>query len=110
MTDAEFAAFLKDISICFETGDFALWKSRVILPFSLVTKDGPVTILTEEELEENFRAYIQAGEIMGLEEVIRKPMSIEDCKDGTFIATYRTDLMGQGRHQADPYTSSALIR
>lgn len=110
MTDADLIAFLDDISACFLIPDFGLWQSRVSLPLSLVTKDGPVMLTTTAELRENFNAYLKACDIMGLDTILRHPISIEDCRDGTFIATYRTDLMRGTTHEAPPYTSSALIR
>ncbi|SFK04317.1 hypothetical protein [Celeribacter neptunius] len=109
MNEAELRAFLDDISTCFITGDFELWSARTLLPFSMVTKEGPVLLTTESELRHNFELYLEACKIMRLDEVYRRPIALEDCHDGTFIATYETELLCHGQRATEPYTSSALI-
>jgi len=110
MTQAEFAQFLTDISECFINEDFAAWERRVLLPLSLVTQAGPVTIYDREALKDNFDLYLNACRVMALDTVHRKPVSLEDCRDGTFIATYTTELLSRGARRTAPYTSSALVR
>ncbi|NVK45443.1 MAG: hypothetical protein HWE33_03990 [Rhodobacteraceae bacterium] len=109
MNAAEFREFLDDISTCFITGDFTLWASRILLPFSMVTQQGPVFMTTLEELRENFDLYLQAGTVMRLDDIFRRPISLEDCRDGTFIGTYETELLSHGHRATEPFTSSALI-
>ena len=110
MTDDEFRLFLDDISVCFIAQDLALWRSRVDLPFTIVTKDGPTTITTDAALKDNFNLYLKASEIMGLDLIARTPISLEDGRDGSFIGTYRTELLCDQQRMADPYISSALLR
>lgn len=109
MTNDDFLSLLDDISDCFIRANFELWRSRVSLPLSIITKQGPETLSDEAELRDNFLEYLKAAEIIGLDLVLRSPISLEDCQDGSFIATYRTDLLKDGQRQIDPYTSSALI-
>lgn len=109
MTDAEFATFLEDISVCFLDRNFDLWESRILRPFSLITKAGPVYASTIEDLRDNFRLYVEACEILHLDQVVRRPISIEDAGDGTFIGTYETELLSHGNRAAEPYTSSVLL-
>ena len=109
MTDAEFQAFLEDISEAFVRPDFALWQSRVRLPLSLVTATGPITITTQEDLEANFEQYLTACRILHLTALIRDPIDLEECNDGTVLATYRTHLISGGNRIREPYTSTALL-
>ncbi|MCE8007494.1 hypothetical protein [Aestuariivita sp.] len=106
---ADFQAFLDGISDCFITHDFEPWRSRIILPFSLVTSVGPIVLTTEEALRENFELYLQAVDAMKLDQVVRVPISFEDCVDGTWIGTYETNLLSGGVRATDPYISSALL-
>lgn len=110
MTQDDFENFLKDISDCFVTGDFDQWAGIVLLPLSLITKDGLVVLTTRDELRVNFEHYLTAAKIMRLDTVSRRPISLEDCGDGTFIATYQTELMSGGVRAEKPYVSSALLR
>ena len=109
MTEAEFTQFLDDISSCFMDRDFALWERRVTLPLSLITQAGPVTLYDRDALQENFNHYLSACRIMELDTIHREPIALEDCRDGSFIGTYRTELLSKGKRQTKPYTSSALI-
>ena len=109
MTEPEFEDFLEAISVCFIDRDFGVWASLIRLPFTFVTKDGPVLLSTPDELEVSFNHYLTAMDIMRLDTVVRQPISLEDCKDGTFIGTYRTELLSGGKRATDPYTSSALL-
>ncbi|HBM57960.1 MAG TPA: hypothetical protein DD444_02055 [Citreicella sp.] len=109
MTEAEFRAFLDDISACFTRFDFALWRSRILLPFSLVTRDGPVLLPDEAALARNFELYLESERILCVDEVYRRPISLEDCRDGTWIGTYETELLCRGQRVTPPYISSALI-
>ena len=109
MTLAEFREFLDAISDCFITADFAPWEARILLPFSLVTKHFPVVLSTREELRNNFEHYVNACRIMKLDLISRRPISLEDCKDGTFIGTYETELLSRGLRATEPYTASVLL-
>ncbi|MEL6957765.1 MAG: hypothetical protein AAGL89_02295 [Pseudomonadota bacterium] len=109
MTETEFNDFLVRISTPFISGDFEAWEACIHLPLALVTQSGPVTLYDRDDLRKNFDLYIQATRIMGLTEVFRTPVSIEDCDDGTFIVTYRTELLSNGTRRTNPYTSSALV-
>jgi hypothetical protein len=110
MVDARFEEFLDAISRCFIERDLSLWKDRVIFPFSLVTSAGPVVISTDAQLRENFDLYLAACEAMHLDEIVREPLSLDDCKDGTWIGTYETNLLSHGVRATEPYTSSALLK
>lgn len=108
-TDADFDAFLEDISVAFMRPEFPLWLRRLLLPFSMVTADGPVTLKTEADVARNFALYLKASQAMGLNFVHRDPLRIEHCEDGSVLATYRTHLMHNATRVADPYTSTALL-
>lgn len=106
---SEFVEFLDRISVAFIKPSFALWRDSIILPFVMVTKDGPVTLRTVEELEDNFNQYLLAVAAMGLDQVYRTPVSLQDCEDGTWIGTYKTNLLSKNILATEPYTSSALL-
>ena len=110
MSDSEFEQFLNDISVCFIEKDFETWRSRVVLPYTLVTSAGPEVCKDETSLRENFALYLQACETMHLTEIVRLPLNFEDCKDGTFIGTYETHLISNGSRATAPYTSAALLQ
>ena len=109
MTDPRFDAFLDEISRSFIERDITLWRDRVIYPFSLITSAGPVVLHNDDELRRNFELYLKASDIMGLDQIVRHPVSLEDCGDGTWIGTYVTELLSRGKRAAAPYTSSALL-
>lgn len=109
MDQAEFDAFLTDISDCFISEDFQSWADRIVLPFSVVTKTGPVVSYTIEDLEVDFNRYVEACHTMKLDLVFRTPIAIENCEDGTVICTYRTELLSRGQRATEPFTSSALM-
>ncbi|WP_417210112.1 hypothetical protein [Antarctobacter sp.] len=108
-THAEFEQFLTDISEPFLTRDITHWRARMLLPFSMVTGSGPVTLSTDDDVRQNFDLYLEACDAMALDLVHRERMGVEHCEDGTVLASYRTDLMRQGKRITDPYTSTALL-
>ncbi|MGP6089526.1 hypothetical protein [Antarctobacter jejuensis] len=108
--EVDFSKFLEDISSCFVLHDLKRWRSRLLLPFSMVTSDGPVTLTSESDVERNFRLYMQAFDEMALDLVHREPLNIEHCPDGTVLATYRTHLMSKGLRAAPAYVSTALLQ
>jgi hypothetical protein len=105
----DFDRFLEEISDCFIQRDFEPWRNRIVLPFSLITKDGPVLLRTTSRLRENFDQYLVACKALSLDQIVRRPISLEDCKDGTWIGTYETNLLSKGQRAVAPYTSSALL-
>ena len=108
-TDADFAAFLKDISDPFLDGDITSWARRIKLPFSMVTATGPVTLSTPRDVEVNFQLYLKAKAAMHLSVVMRTPVSVEQCDNQSVIVTYKTELLDNGKRIVAPYTSSALL-
>ena len=108
-TLADFEAFLDAISVCFIKGDLTAWRQRILLPFSVVTRDGPVVLKTDNEVAENFDNYLKAVDLMGLSLVDRRPIAFEDCQDGTWLGTYETRLVTNGLLATRPYTSTALL-
>lgn len=110
MTDKRFLAFLDAISRCFLDGDFEMWRTRVLYPLTLITSSGPILISSDESLRRNFDLYQTACKTMHLDAIVRTPMKLEDCRDGTWIGTYETNLLSQGTRVTPPYVSSALLR
>ena len=104
-----FKDFLDDISRCFTDRDLSVWRSRLILPFSLITRDGPVVLKTDEAIAENFFLYLKAIDIMRLDLVDRRVVSLEDCHDGTWLGTFETRLISQQILATAPYTSTVLL-
>ena len=109
MNDAAFSEFLSDISVCFTENDFELWHSRILLPFSMVTPRGPVVMSNADQLYRNFKNYIQACEILGIDRIDRQAIALTKGLNGTFIGTYSTSLMNSGAIATDPFVSSALL-
>lgn len=109
ITDADFREFLDDISDCFLKRDVGPWRRRIILPFSIITRDGPVVMETDEAVAANFQNYVMACEMMSLNMIARRPLSLEDCADGTWLGTYETRLLANGLLATDPYISTALL-
>ena len=107
--EKQFREFLDAISTCFIDDDFEMWRVRVIYPFSLITSKGPVVIGNDAQLLDNFKLYLHARDAMKLDQILRHPLSIEDCADGSFIGTYETNLLSHGVRATAPYTSSALL-
>lgn len=107
--DDDFQSFLDAVSICFLKREFSMWQERIILPFSLVTSAGPVVLRNDDALRENFDLYLSACDAMRLDEIVRRPISLEDCLDGTWIGTYETNLLSHGVRATKPYISSALM-
>jgi hypothetical protein len=109
VTTSEFQNFLDAISDCFITPDFDAWRNSVELPFSLITRAGPVVLETPEHLYENFKLYLQACDAMGLDQIIRTPIDLVECPDGTWIGTYESNLLNNGYRVTTPYTASVLL-
>lgn len=107
--NAEFRTLLDDISTCFIARRFTTWRDRVLLPFSLITQDGPLILRDDVALRRNFDLYLQACSAMQLDEVYREAKQLEACPDGTWIGTYETNLLRHGHRATDPYLSSALL-
>ncbi len=109
IVDSEFAEFLEDISECFIQRDAMRWAKRVKLPFSIITRDGPVVMTSVEDVRANFNHYLEACEIMSLDIISRRPISLENCPDGTCLGTYETRLLTGGLLATAPYISTALL-
>lgn len=109
MQHAEFQAFLDRISGCFIERDFAPWRDSILLPFTLVTRQGSETFASEPALAANFSKYLEACAIMSLDQIVRRPVELEPCEDGLWLGTYETNLMSNGQRATDPYQSTALL-
>lgn len=107
--DAQFDAFLEDITQPFLTADIARWAARIHLPFTLITQTGPVTLRSQQDIEENFALYLLAMKAMRADLIVREKISSEPCQDGTVITTYRSNFLRNGVRIRDPYTASALL-
>ncbi|CUH80908.1 hypothetical protein [Tropicibacter naphthalenivorans] len=108
-SQGDFDAFLEDITQPFLTRDITRWENRIRLPFSLITREGPTMLRTPQEVMQNFQYYLQACDVMGLDQIIRQPVGFEVCDDFSIIATYRTEFLREGQQVIPPYTSSALL-
>lgn len=105
-----FNRFLDDISRCFTERDLDLWMSRLKLPFSIVTRTGPVVMADRNAVTQNFHHYLTAMQIMNVDLVVRRAVSLENCKDGTWLGTFETRLVSGGILTTAPYTSTALLQ
>lgn len=109
MTEDEFQRFLDAMSGCFLRNDFAAWRAVVHLPLTIVTALGSEEFHSEEALRENFDCYFRAYSIMALDEIYRRPISVELCPDGLILGTYETNLLRRGQRVVDPFKSSLLL-
>ena len=109
MTTDEFQDFLDQISVCFIERDFSAWQRAILLPFTMVTNEGSAVLATVTELERNFHHYLDACQIMSLDKIFRRPISLELCRDGLWLGTYETNLMSRGQRATEPYVSTALL-
>lgn len=109
MLDARFVEFLDDISKCFTERDFSRLQARVLFPCSLVTAAGPVVLQNDADLRNSFDLYLIACDTLRLDTIVRTPRDLEDCKDGTWIGSYETNLLSKGTRAVPPFTSSALM-
>lgn len=107
--DAHFEKFLTDISDCFTKRDFEMWRDRILLPFTLVTGDGPIVLENEAALRINFDLYLSACDTMRLDTVVRVPLELEDCGDGTWHGTYETRLISRSAMASAPYIATARL-
>ena len=109
MTDT-FENFLNDITSCFLEPNFDLWRSRLILPFSIVMKDGTMVLSDVDEVKRNFDLYLKAVEIMKPDVIDRSIVSFEHCDDGSILGTFRTRVVRDGILVIEPYAGTALLR
>ena len=109
MTDT-FENFLNDITRCFTKPNFDLWRSRLVLPFSFVTKDGTLVLNDIDELRHNFDLYLKAVEIMKPDVIDRSIVGFEHCDDGSILGTFRTRVVRDGILIIEPYEGTALLR
>lgn len=107
--DREFEHFLNDISQAFVERKLERWRSRLILPFSLITKRQPIVLESEEAVSRNFELYLQAMDVMNGDFVDRAPVSLEKCPDETWLGTFQTRLLSREQLATAPYTSAALL-
>jgi len=110
MLKREFGDFLHDISQCFIDRDITGWRGRMTLPFSVVSKTGPVVLTTEKAVARNFALYLKACDILQLDLIVRNALSLEDCGDGTWLGTYETRLVRGNLLTTAPYTSTSLLQ
>jgi hypothetical protein len=80
------------------------------MPFSIITKDGPLVLPTEAAINENFEQYLNACDAMRLDLVGRIVVSLDDCQDGTWLGTFQTRLLSQNALATAPYTSTSLLQ
>lgn len=109
MTNTEFQDFLDRISTCFIAEDFAAWRSAVLLPLTLVTARGSETFASATALRGNFGQYLTACRVLALDQIYRRPVALERCRDGLWLGTYETNLLRRGERAIEPYTSTALL-
>ena len=105
----DFDRFLTDISSCFIENDFNAWRCRVHLPLSLVTRNGQVLVPDEDLLELNFDLYMSSFYAMRIDTILRDPLLLEPCDDGTWLGTYETRLISRGTLACPVYVSTALL-
>ena len=105
----QFNAFLEDISRCFVERDCDLWMSRLVLPFSIITKARPTLLPTKDAVASNFRLYLKAMDALSIDILDRNSISLEDCADGTWLGTFQTRLLSNDALKTAPYTSTALL-
>lgn len=105
-----FHSFLDDISCCFNVQDFQAWEACIELPFSMVTNAGAIIMEEQKPLRKNFDHYLAACRVLQIDAIIRKPLEVENCADGTFIGTYDTELLSHGLRATEPYQSSVLLK
>lgn len=84
--------------------------SRLLLPLSIVTKDGPVLMPDKAAVEQNFQHYLTAIDRMSIDLVDRSVVSLENCQDGTWLGTFQSRLVSKGTLATAPYTSTALLQ
>lgn len=104
-----FEDFLNDISRCFLERNFDLWRSRVILPFCVITRKGPVILADVAALQKDFELYLKAIDRMRFDLVDRNAISFEECGDDTFLGTFQTRLVSGGILSSASYTATALL-
>lgn len=109
ISNDDFKEFLDDISDCFIRRDVSAWRHRLVLPFSIITREGPVVMDTDNDVSTNFGHYLAACEAMSLSMISRRPIYLEDCADGTWLGTYETRLLANGLLATDPYVSTVLL-
>ena len=108
--EGAFKSFLKDISVSFLQGNLPLWRSRLILPFTITTKTEHTILSTEEEVAENFGMYLKARDALGVEVADRIPVRLEHSLNGTWVGTFQTRLLRNEALIAEPYTSTAIMQ
>lgn len=81
------------------------------MPFSIITKDGPLVLPTEAAINENFEQYLNACDAMRLDLVGRIVVSLDDCQDGTWLGTFQTRLLSQKTNPANtPIVGQSDVR
>lgn len=109
LTQDDFVAFLDDISSWFVHRDFDRWRMRILLPFTSITPDGAVVMQDEKDLLVDFNHHLAAADIMGLDMLDRRPLTLEQCDDGSWLGSYETRVISNGQLALDPFVSTALL-
>ena len=107
--EKEFDNFLEDISQSFMVRNYSLWRNRLRLPFSLITKTGPTVLRTENAIVENYHYYIEACDMLNLTLIDRRQLQLENCHDGTWLGTFVTRLVSGQTLATNPYVTTELL-
>lgn len=110
MTNSELAAFLEDISQCFVTSDFALWRSRTRNPLCLILPRENKFFRSDAELLQNFQECSAVMRIRSVDKIIRRALSHEESDDGSILATYETHVFSAGHRVVEPYESAVIMQ
>lgn len=104
-----FQDLLDDISECFLEQNYEQWRALLVLPVTVVSQDTTLLLETEDDVARNFQDYVKAVDAMSLDKVFRRPLSLQECDDGSFVGTYETNLLSMGQRIVEPYVSSMLL-
>ena len=105
-----FETFLDDISSCFLSEDFDLWRSRMRNPLCIVQHGGTRIIRTESSARQYFQCCVNSVVIQRIDNIIRRPVEFDECDDGAILATFETQILSCGHRVIGPFKSSALLR
>ncbi len=110
MIPSEYTAFLDDVSHCFLSADFQLWRSRIRIPLCVALPTGSKIIKTEREAHRLFQNSLTALQIQRIDGIIRSPVDLRECEDGIMLGTFETQLLARGLRVLEPFESSVMLR
>ncbi|MFN4159602.1 MAG: hypothetical protein ACK4GO_14525 [Gemmobacter sp.] len=102
--------YLDEVAASVMRDDYAFYRSRVSLPFQLVTHAASLHITTEDELRQGFVTFAGTLRIQRVTDYLRLVEGGEFLDDALITGRYITHMMAGAHRILAPFRSSITLR